>query len=104
MTEKQNGLSQSLKRYIDFRTKQLDYEESQIGQPSGLSMGSSIARREAITMARWTLHELSNMTGWLDSGEPEYEPPLSADEKEFWRKAAQRGIDIPGDIKAQLSD
>ena len=70
---------ESLKSYIKYRTLELDYQESQIGEPGGINMGSHIAKRNAIEMARWTLRELQRLAEWDDAGEPAvFEPPMSA--------------------------
>jgi hypothetical protein len=94
---------ESLKSYIKYRTLELDYQESQIGEPGGINMGSHIAKRNAIEMARWTLRELQRLAEWDDAGEPAvFEPPMSADERAFWAKAKARGVKVPDDIAAQL--
>jgi hypothetical protein len=93
----------SLANYIKYRILELDYQESQIGEPGGINMGTHIAKRQAIEMARWTLRELERFVEWEIEGEPGvFEPPLSAEERAFWAKAKARGVEVPADIEAQL--
>ena len=95
---------ENLSDYIKYRTLELDYMESQIAEPGGINMGSHIAKRQAIEMARWTLRELQRLMDWVDAGEPDvFEPPMSAEERVFWAKAKGRGVKVPDDIAAQLA-
>jgi len=93
-----------LKAYIEWRRQDLEQRMATIAQPNAAGIGTAVHAevRDGLRRSMAWLGEMREMVRWAEDGEPEYQAPLSEDEKEFWRKAMQRGIEIPGDIKAQL--
>jgi hypothetical protein len=89
-----------IRAWIDFRTKQLSYENSvQSISPIG---GGNVFRGERQKVISVFLDELAEMATWLDSGNLEFIPPMNADQKQQWRFARDHGAEVPPHILEQL--
>lgn len=93
-----------LRRYIAYRREELAFEEKEIQANAGYGIGGGamVSRGERLRVIETLLNELDKLAAWLDSGEPEYVPPLSAEDKRQWRWAREHGMEVPPHIAEQL--
>ncbi len=93
-----------LRRYVEYRKAQLvaERQELLLRSTGGMSAGALVNFDRRAEMVMTSLEELGKMAEWIESGGPEYVPPLGEADKAHWRWARDRGQDVPEHVLAQL--
>jgi hypothetical protein len=93
-TTAEHLVAEKLRTYADWRLRQLNRPRSG-GNPGGP------AAIHAASVAQM-LNELKEFAAWLDQGCPEASSVISDADKDFYREAIRRGIQVPAAIVEQL--
>lgn len=94
----------NLRRYIEYRRSELKAEGENVSQQmsSGISAGAAIEYTKRAEVVNLMLSELERLLKWSDNGEPKFVVPLTAEERTFWKKAIDRGMQAPEGIRELL--
>jgi hypothetical protein len=82
------------RKYVEYRLSKLNapIHGGRLGGAAGVNAHS----------VRVILNELLELADWLEKGSPTPVQSLNETDKEFYRNARARGLDIPAEIEAQL--
>jgi hypothetical protein len=94
----------NVKKYVEARRTELRAERERLAsQSNGITTGLLMGFDQKAKVILVVLDELSNLADWEREGEPDFVPPLSAADREFWKGAKARGMAVSPEIEAQLT-